>query len=466
MNKGYVETATDANQVGEKRRERCRTLTAWFETVLIVTGLLGILLLLPHGISGDGWYRFQALSALLTQGKILGTLYSMVGPFFSIPMWYLGKIYQTPVWWISRYNVIVFSAGLLATYWLLKDCVARGLLRKFFLLLIVASMFSNHLMFYYGEVFTAMFVAVGCIAIVVGPELVGWCVIILGVVNTPATLLGLILLDAKHVIENRRLRYTLAIIVTVALIMLESWIRHGSLFDTGYTNTHGSRTIMPYSGRPGFSNPFFFGLLSQLFSFGKGIFFFAPGLLLPIRKTLLKVQEATKVNVFTIYLLWISFLVGLLLVYSSWWAWNGGWFWGPRFLLIASIPASFALAVRLQWRESSVLINILTVLILCLSVWVGINGAVFGDHALVNTCWKNNGYLETALCSYTPEFSVLWHPFVVYQPINHKQLLYMLYSLFVGVYLIIPLLITTGRQLITATREFGQARLDLRNWRI
>jgi hypothetical protein len=203
-----------------------------------------------------------------------------------------------------------------------------------------------------------------------------------------------------------------------------------------------------------------------LFSFGKGIFFFAPGLLLPIRKTLRKVQEATNVDLFAIYTLWMSFLIGLLLVYSSWWAWHGGWFWGPRFLLIASIPASFALAVRLQRRDTSLLVNIVTVLVLCLSVWVGIDGAVYGDQALWNNCLGNNAYLETPLCYYTPEFSVLWHPFVVYQPLNHKQLLYLLYSLFAGVYLLMPLLITTGRQLIAAALEFCRARLDFRSWGI
>ncbi len=468
MVKGYVEAATHVKQPGEQGRERYRTLIAWFETALIVLGLLGILLLLPHDQGGDGWARFTALSAMLTQGQVPDIKYSMVGPFFSIPFWYLGKIYQTPWWWCSRYNVFVFGAGLLATYWLLKDRVARGLLRKFFLLLVVASMFSNHLLFYYGEVFTAIFVAVGCVAIVVGPGLAGWCAIILGVVNTPATLLGLILLDAKHMLESRHMRYALAITVTVALILLESWIRRGSPLETGYTDDQGEITIMPYSGRPGFSNPLFFGLISLLFSFGKGIFFFAPGLLLPIRKTLRKVQEATHVDLLAIYTLWMGFLVGLLLVYSCWWSWHGGWFWGPRFLLIASIPASFALAVRLQWRDTSLLVNIVTVLVLCLSVWVGINGAIYGDDSLQyrSTCLANDAFLETPLCYYTPEFSVLWYPFVIHQPLNPDQLLYLLYSLLVGAYLLVPLLITTERQLIAAALEFGRTRLDLRFWRI
>ena len=43
---------------------------------------------------------------------------------------------------------------------------------------------------------------------------------------------------------------------------------------------------MPYSGRQGFSYPFFLGLISILFSFGKGLIWFSPGLLLPVRRAL------------------------------------------------------------------------------------------------------------------------------------------------------------------------------------
>src|SRR5437764_9911852 len=164
MVKEYAETATNTHQTGEQGRERYGTFIAWFETALIVLGLLGILLLLRHDTGGDGWFRFTALSALLTQGKIPDIKYSMVGPLISIPFWYLGKIYQTPFWWISRYNVFVFSAGLLATYWLLKDRIARGLIRQFFLLLVVASMFSYPLLFSYRQVSTTTSVTVWCIS--------------------------------------------------------------------------------------------------------------------------------------------------------------------------------------------------------------------------------------------------------------------------------------------------------------
>ena len=72
----------------------------------------------------------------------------------------------------------------------------------------------------------------------------------------------------------------------------------------------------------------------------------------------------------------------LVLVYAHWWAWYGGWIWGPRFLLFASIPPPFSLAVRLHYWNDSLIGNLVTLLAFALSVWVGINGAVFGQQAL------------------------------------------------------------------------------------
>ena len=108
----------------------------------------------------------------------------------------------------------------------------------------------------------------------------------------------------------------------------------------------------------------------------------------------------------------VLFVVGMLLVYSKWWAWYGGWYWGPRFFLIASIPASLALlsqlyfSQQLRWR-------VLALLGLMLSVWGNINAQVFErqNAQYLSICHSNNYKLES-FCWYTPEFSVLWEPFV------------------------------------------------------
>ena len=439
------------------------TFRAVFETVLIVAGLLAICFSLPHHILGDGTIRFQAISLLLEHGKVSTMPYSMVGPAFSIPFWLLGKLSMTPEWWISRYNLFVFAAGLLVLYFLLRNRIDRGLIRTFFLILIVASMFANHLLDYYGEVFTAMLVTVGIVLFMTGRARSGWSIAVLGVINTPASIVGLGCVVLKRALDNKRWRYILAFGAACGLILLEYRIRLGSFSLGGYGNyVHPAHTVMPYSGEPGFSYPFFFGLLSILFSFGKGLFFFAPGLLLPVRGLISRIRASSKIELYAMYLLWISFLVGLVLVYSQWWAWYGGVSWGPRFFLFASIPASFALALRLHYRSSSLFVNVLTTAVFCYSLWVGIDGALFDQQGL-SICTANAYALEF-VCHYTLEYSVLWRPFVAHESITIQQIPYLAYSLIVFLYLALPLLKDLLIQVVLKIDELSKSYFNFRLW--
>jgi cbb3-type cytochrome oxidase subunit 3 len=105
----------------------------------------------------------------------------------------------------------------------------------------------------------------------------------------------------------------------MVLIVAEFTLRTGSIlsgFQTYLSQSHGFQTVLPYSGKIGYSYPFLLGLLSILFSFGKGIIFYCPGLLLvgwawksisnPVERKLL--------------ILWFLIVLGLILVYASWWA--------------------------------------------------------------------------------------------------------------------------------------------------
>jgi hypothetical protein len=217
---------------------------------------------------------------------------------------------------------------------------------------------------------------------------------------------------------------------------------------------------MPYSGQGGFTTPIFFGLISLLFSFGKGLVFFAPGLLLPVRRACRDLRARTGTNVPAIFGLWLSFLIGILLLYSIYWNWHGGYFWGPRYLLFASIPASFALAVYLQREGLSLPVNLAVLAVLALSLWVGIDGVVYGaafngDDAVRNVCLNQYPSFETPLCYYTPEFSVLWFPFVFHPSISREKLFFLVYELLVALVLLSPLLVRIGRQLGGEARRFA-----------
>lgn len=397
---------------------------ARIETALILLGLLALMFLLPHTIYSDGERRYLELAQLL-QGRGFSTdKYSLIGPLFSAPLWYLGALYRDSAWWLSHYNLALFACALAAFYWLLKDRVNRSLLRRFFLLLIVGSMFPDHLKAYYGEVFTALLVGVGLMASVFGRRSLGWATVILGVANTPATLIALGVAMLSRIWTKRRLRYALVVVGAACLILLENWVRRGSPLASRY--------------EPGFTFPIVYGVLALVLSFGKGVLFFAPGLLLPVKRLLHADQHAVGGLLYEAYILWIAFLIGLILVYAHWYDWSGDWFWGPRFLLFASIPASFALAVWLSARDLSWRARLLTLLLLALAVWVGVNGAVYDQTPLLPFCAGTQSP-DYASCQYLPQTSVLWRPLVSGMRLDAKSWGWVLYSLLVFGYLAWPL---------------------------
>jgi hypothetical protein len=360
-----------------------------------------------------------------------------------------------PAWWCSLYNTILLAGGLLAVVLLLRRHFDRRVLRLFCLLLVAGSMFPNHVRDYFGEMFTAMLVCIGIVALSVGRDALGWTTMAIGVANTPATVIGMTFVALRHVRHTRRLRHLAAVVAAVLLILIERWIRRGSPFLSGYEGlVPFAVTVMPYSGGPGFTYPIFFGLLSVLFSFGKGLVFFAPGLLLPITK-----EEAVGRAHREVWAYSLWFVAGLIVAYVKWWSWYGGWAWGPRFYLLASVPASLAIAVKLR-RATSLKTPVLIALtaIVTLSVWVAINGAVFDKNNL-RAC-TNNAWALEFLCWYTPEFSVLWHPFIDRSPILFEQGIFIAYCALVWLYLIAPLLRELGSRLRRATRVIARRELQ------
>src|SRR5260370_7469309 len=79
---------------------------------LLALGLLLLFFVLPHDIEGDGRLRFEAIQSLLAGGGIPDTKFPLIGSIPSIPLFLLGRVVGSPEWWVSRYNVVVFAAGL------------------------------------------------------------------------------------------------------------------------------------------------------------------------------------------------------------------------------------------------------------------------------------------------------------------------------------------------------------------
>ena len=394
-----------AQAIESAQRARAAGWRPSVDACLIALGAAILFFVLPHDIQSDGRARFYALAELIEWGDLSPIPYSLVGPLFSAPLYFLGRVWMTPEWWCARFNTIVLIGGLAAAHRLMRGRVAPTIASTFLLLIVAASMFPYHVEEYFAEVFTAIFAGVGLLAVCAGRPAAGWTAAAIGVANTPAALAALAPAAAWHAWQTRRLRHLLPIGAAAAAIMTESWLRRGSPFASGYAGNHGDTTILTYSGRPGFSYPLFFGLLSILFSFGKGLVFYAPGVMLAVRDRFRGAGD----TVSRAGGLWMAFLAGLILVYAKWWAWYGGLFWGPRFFLFASIPASLALALRIAARDRARAASLaVTLAVLTLSSWVAIDGVMFELSGLA-AC-RDLAY--EWLCLYVPEYSPLWRPFV------------------------------------------------------
>lgn len=418
------------------------------ETFLIGAGVLLLAFGQEQQLGGDGLARWQAIRLLFEHLQISDTLYSLIGPFFSLPLWLAGTLTGAVDPVLRYYNITLFALSLGALYLLMRRWVEGQLIRRFLLLLVAASMIAPHVRNFYGEVFTMVAVGVGAVAVVGGFKKAGWVAVVLGAANTPASLVGLGLMTAGEAVRFRRLRHLLPALAGGLLVLAEIGLRRG--FDDYTNNVPIAKTVMPYSGLDGFSYPFVFGLLAILFSFGKGLVFFLPGLLLPVWRSLTDQLKR-------LYLLWVLFLAGLVLAYSSWWAWYGGDYWGPRFFLLGILPASLALAVALT-HPRGLLYNLATLAVLALAVWIGADSLVLGSH-FPPECFV--GYYQYAyVCHFTPEFSQIWYPMVNPPTLTTGQLLEFVYYCAVFLWLATPLLARVIDQL--AERFSGW---DLKRWR-
>ena len=412
-------------------------LIAAFEFFLIAAGLLVLVLTLRPQICGDGLARFEAVKTLYEDFQIAPTKYALMQPLMTLPLYWVADHFQLharPV--VAYYNVILFILALPFLYLLIARNFEPETARRTILIVLSASMFPHHLQHYYGEVTTALLWILGVLTIKKRP-LTASVLLACSVLNTPAFIPVLALTMLALAVVYKKPRFLFFPIFITLCFAAENYMKFGNALSTPYLADveHGFATIMPFSGEPGFSYPIVFGALSILFSFGKGLIFFIPSTLLFFSTRAQSIirsmpMEAHTVGVFSIL---------AVLLYSKWWAWYGGFFWGPRFFLFLCIPGAIVAAKFLGSPGLTRPGRASVFTILIFSTWVGINGYLFGQEGQ-QICQENDYALE-ALCWYTPEFSVLFRPFIVglaslVQPSNNR-LLFVGWQIFVLLYLLI-----------------------------
>src|SRR5258708_15757192 len=176
--------------IGSNHASRIPERVVWG---LLALGLLLFFFVLPHDIEGDGRLRFDAIQSWLAGGGIPDTKYPLIGSIPSIPLFLLGRVVGSPEWWVSRYNVVVYAAGLVLLHRLLRDRLDRDILLAFLLLLGTTAMIPGSLTGFGAEPFTVMAIATGLAAWSSGRWKTATALLGLGVANVPASIVGVAL---------------------------------------------------------------------------------------------------------------------------------------------------------------------------------------------------------------------------------------------------------------------------------
>jgi hypothetical protein len=425
------------------------------EHALIAAGFLIEFFVVPHKVFGDNTYRLRDIESLLHNGHLTHSKFSIVMPLASVPFLLAGRVVKSQEWWAGRFNMFVVAAGACAAWRLLRGRVDPALLRRTLLMLLAASLLADRLREYGADVFSATLIALGILCIVTNQyTFLGWTGIVLAVVNTPAAIGGLVVLVAVEVFRTRRMWCMGALVATGALIELEKAVRGaGPVTEIG---DHGYRTLLPYSGHPGFSFPLMLGIVSILFSSGRGLIFFTPGLFLWMDGTTRRAAGALRHPTS----LMILVIAGFVAVYAKWWAWYGGVAWGPRYFTLAAIPASVIVVLRLRGTGQSAARDGLTLIVLTLSAWVGF-AALVGPFDPPTVCSANLYTLE-AFCWYVPEYSSLWLPLWHHPPLTAATVTITAWCLLVFLYFAVPLVVVLARHVRQAAADWLKAEVARR----
>jgi len=149
-------------------------------------------------------------------------------------------------------------------------------------------------------------------------------------------------------------------------------LRFGSPFETGYHEVV-------------FDNPPLYGLYGLLFSPGKGIFFYAPILVLSLVALITFFQDYPAEG-YLILGLWVCYIA----FYSPYKYWTGGFNWGPRFLIpiipLAVLPLGMLLENKKIWGGKGAFI-----LLFSLGIFIQLPSIIV-DHSrsLYQTISSNN----------------------------------------------------------------------------
>jgi hypothetical protein len=176
--------------------------------------------------------------------------------------------------------------------------------------------------------------------------------------------------------KNRNLRllirdiavYGLSIGSIIALLGIYNWARFGSPLNTGYHFATGE----------GFTKPFLEGVYGLIIGPYRSLFWYNPLLLFVIPGWLMLRRKFSG-------LAWLALALVILQIasFASWWSWDGGIVWGPRFLLTVTPLLVICLAplVEAAWEKRWIATGLIAMTII--SIGVQLLGALYSIYPYV-----------------------------------------------------------------------------------
>jgi hypothetical protein len=396
----------------------------WYAVFVLVIVFLSIFFSDKGHISGDGEVRWNALTALMEEGWLTSDKYSLVQPLIATPLYLIGDLWSRieirfqqetiqsnheaqrlrrikkvvqrfnkiviwgiAVWWyflLQRVYLFTARQAAWSTIFLVFGSFLVPYARDFYseclwtaLSLIILSLLSRFRQQpFHSLKWTTWGALIACSSLVIplNPVLLfvlaGLTILLIGrnVWHYPRS---------REITQYLKAYFTpdvtallIAMVAGSVLCLAENIVRRGHPLNFGYASE-------------GFSTPFWYGLAGQLFSPTRGILFFIPtffcGMML-LSKRLAKGEPQN----FVILSLFYSGL--LVLVYSTWWAWHGGLYWGPRFFLPLSVfgVLYWVLLVKSSWHQVGWFPRVILIIIAMLSyavykTGVGINHRYLGQ---------------------------------------------------------------------------------------
>lgn len=183
---------------------------------------------------------------------------------------------------------------------------------------------------------------------------------------------------------HRLLWFVAGFLPLLLIFLWHNAVRFGRIWQTGYEGMS-------------FSTPLQVGIYGLLFSPGRSLFLYSPLVGLGLAASLTFLRRYPKLG------LYIGSLFATALVfYGKWWAWYGGWSWGPRFL-VPLIPM-LLLPIGVYWGSRPFRILVLATWLL--SLFVVLPGVLVDFNIYIIETLQGD-YARESLLWFTPQYSPL-----------------------------------------------------------